>query len=307
LRIHTLTEPAPDALEQALAQFEHQFLYPLGENTRFRISHCGQYGRFFRAMGEAACFTAEHQGEVVGVLGTAVRRLIEPDGRDRRVAYVGDLKIAPGARGGIVLARLAGAAREWLEPRVDAAVGIAMDGTRIVPTGYTGRAGVPQFAEAGRITILRLPAGGSAPVFAASLADAAETDRRLSRGRYAFPVEDATLRSEMMPVPLVHPGGACGLLEDTRRAKRLFAETGQELLSAHLSAFAFSNVQAGAALLASAMRVAREAKFDAVFVSVPGDATELMKALPAKAQVATATIYAANLAPGTWNVNTAEI
>jgi hypothetical protein len=51
-------------------------------------------------MGAATCFVAEEQGRVAGTLGTMVRRLLLPDGREEAVAYFGDLKVGPAARKG---------------------------------------------------------------------------------------------------------------------------------------------------------------------------------------------------------------
>src|SRR5438132_11275505 len=105
---------APEAsLARLLEKFESQFTYPLGGERRFRISHGDDYPRFFRAIGEAACFVAERQGDVLGTMGVAVRPLLLPDGRTVRSAYLGDLKVAPAARGGPVLLRLAQAAQGW--------------------------------------------------------------------------------------------------------------------------------------------------------------------------------------------------
>src|SRR6185503_13365627 len=129
MKVHPLCDPPALSLAQALAEFEAPFTYPLGPDKFFRITHGADYTLFFRAQGEGACFIAEHQDQVVGSLGTVVRRLWMPGGVERRVAYLGDLKIAPGARGGVVLARLARAAQAWLRPKVDAGFGVVMGGT----------------------------------------------------------------------------------------------------------------------------------------------------------------------------------
>src|SRR5437588_48708 len=92
--------PAPD-LARALEVFEEQFSYPLGPGRTFRISHGADYPRFFRAMGEAAVFVAEREGQVLGTVGAALRRLRTPDGTEARVAYLGDLKVLPAARAAV--------------------------------------------------------------------------------------------------------------------------------------------------------------------------------------------------------------
>jgi hypothetical protein len=103
---------------------------------------------------------------------------------------------------------------------------------------------------------------------------------------------------------------ACGRLEDTRRAKRLIADDGAEMISAHLSCFAYADPCAGAILLQEALRRAAELGFPALFVAVaPSDATPLCQAVRANDVVtAPATIYGTGLEPGPlWNINTAEI
>jgi len=114
--------------------------------------------RFFRAQGKAACFIAENDGRVVGALGTAIRTLWLPDGNECKVAYFGDLKIAKDSRGGVVLMRFARAAEGWLRPRFrqDSVWSwAALPDTR----GLHGRAGIPDFKELGRLTILRISGG----------------------------------------------------------------------------------------------------------------------------------------------------
>ena len=115
----------------------------------------------------------------------------------------------------------------------------------------------------------------------------------------------------MTPVWLVHPSGsACGLVEDTRRCKRLFADDGTELRSGHLSYFAFSSPAAGADLIRTAIDSPSRAGHPAMFVAVaPSDVPVLEAALGGLQKVvAPATIYGINLdGPGLWNINTAEI
>src|SRR5438132_13262849 len=140
MKIQQLSAPPSPALARALAQFEEPFTYPLGPERFFRISHGEDYTLFFRAQGNGSCFIAENEGRVVGALGAATRKLWLPDGIERSVAYFGDLKIAPDARGGAVLLRLARAAETWLRPHVEAGFGVVMGGTSRLPDLYTGRA-----------------------------------------------------------------------------------------------------------------------------------------------------------------------
>jgi hypothetical protein len=317
MTIHQVSGPPSPELAQALAEFEEPFTYPLGAGRFFRISHGSDYSLFFRAQGQAACFIAEHQGRVVGALGTSIRSLRLPDGRESKVAYFGDLKIATAARGGVVLMRLARAAEAWLRPKVQAGFGVVMGGTSLTPEAYTGRAGIPDFKELGRLTILRIsgrvqpsvPQGPGHELITTQEAGL-ECYRRLSVGRYGSPVSAPAERSEMKPTWLITPDGlACGLLEDTRKAKRLISNDGSEMLSAHLSCFAYTDIAAATCLLSVALNRAVRLGFPAMFVSVPEtDAAPLQEALSQFAvHPAPATVYGTGLEPGCWNINTAEI
>ena len=317
MNLHALRDAPPEPLRRALADFEAQFTYPLGPGRSFRISHGYDYPRFFRAIGSAVSFVAERDGRVAGVVGVAIRPLVTPDGAQRPAAYVGDLKVSPAARGTLVFPRLARAALAWARPQVDAGYGVVMDGTTATPAAYTGRAAVPAFRPAGKVFVLRLPAVNESPAggtnrWIDSPADAGPARyAALSHWRYAAAGGNPAERSEMTPVWLVHPdGSACGRLEDTRRAKRLWADDGTEMVSAHLACFAFATPRAGAELLEAAGRIAGGSGFPAVFVAVAEpDMTGLSPALGAADRVvAPATVYAAGLDAGpAWNINSSEI
>jgi hypothetical protein len=317
MNLHRLTGPPPPDLARALAAFEERFTYPLGPGRSFRISHGDDYPRFFRAIGDAVCFIAERQGRVLGSLAVAVRPLHLPGGGERPAAYLADLKIDPEVRGGIVLRRLAREA-DALARLAGAAFSVVMEGTKVTPLAYTGRVGIPAFAELGRIAVLRLPCRTdfqSVPAEEDGLkirpTEARDCYLRLSRGRYASPGGKPAERSGTAPFWLLSPdGSAVGLFEDTRRAKRLFADDGSELNSAHLSSFAFRTAPAGAALLRSALGHAARLGFPALFVAVAAEEAPALVdelAMP-DVVVAPALVYGAGLEPGfPWNVNTSEI
>jgi hypothetical protein len=115
----------------------------------------------------------------------------------------------------------------------------------------------------------------------------------------------------MEPLWLMEPGGrACGRLEDTRRAKRLIADDGVEMRSAHLSCFAYENPGAGVELVGVALGHAARRGLPALFVSVASpEAGDFCRLLEGRGAVlAPATVYGAGLEPGpAWNINTAEI
>ena len=313
--IHELrAAPSPD-LARALEQFEGQFRYPLGAHRFFRIMHGPDYPRFFRAMGEGICFVAEKDERILGVMGAAIRPLAMPDGTERDVVYLGDVKTAPAARGGRTLLRLAEAVRAWAGTRVESAYAVVMDGTTATPVRYTGRLGIPLFSEVGKVMVLHFDSAGFTdnpdPRWLATREMGGACYDRLSGGSYACRGGDPSERSEMTPLWLMAPDErACGRLEDTRRAKRLMVDDGAEMRSAHLSCFAYAEPISGAGLLRMALRQAARHGFPGLFVSVPaGKAPALREALnDEKLTVAPATVFGACLESwDSWMMNSAEI
>jgi hypothetical protein len=264
-------------------------------------------------MGEAVCFAAVREENVLGTIGAALRHLLLSDGRERTALYLGDFKIAPHARGGRTLVRLVHAVRHWVGQRTDAAFGVVMDGTRVTPLAYTGRLDIPLFRELGKVIVLRLPTkpgGGDDDLVTPSGDLGSSHYLRLSAGRYASPGGIPSERSETVPLWLMTADGrACGRLEDTRRAKRLIADDGSEMCSAHLSCFAYHDLDAAVELLKGVCCRAARLSFPAVFVAVtPRDADDACRGLGSEGIVsAPATIYGTGLEPGLWNINTAEI
>ena len=299
MTVHPLAGPPPPGLAAALATFERQFVYPLGPGRSFRISHGDDYTRFLRSMGDARCFVAERAGAVLGTLGVAVRRLRLPGGATCDAAYVADLKVDAAARRSVVMGRLVAAAVAWARPRVTAAYGVVMDGTAITPATLTDRLGVPAFARLGRIDVYRLPTGDAADVLVTDAPGEASTAAVVATNG------DPALRSETEPRWLSRPG-ASGRLEDTRPCKRLTADDGGELRSAHLARFAWDDPAAAAAVVAAARHRAAAAGFPAMFVAVPHGPPPF--AVPAGSAVAGATVYGVGLPTGLdWAVDTSEI
>jgi hypothetical protein len=310
---HLATAPSPE-LAKSLARFEEQFTYPLGPGRSFRISHGEDYPRFFRAIGEAACFVAERDGEVLGALGLAVTRVRIADGTERPAIYLGDLKAAPAARCGLALMQLAQAAGPWCAARAECGFGVVMDGTLIRPDRYTGRLGIPHFRAVANIAVLKLPASMRSPAFLqweADTTNGTECFTQLTAGRISTSGGNALERSDTSPAWLVAPdGSACGRLEDTRRAKRLFADDGSEIVAAHLSCIGYANYSALAELFRVACGVAASRRFPAVFAAVPTEECDAILAAINQPDVivAPATVFAANFEPHQlWSINTAEI
>lgn len=96
------------------------------------------------------------------------------------------------------------------------------------------------------------------------------------------------------------------MLEDTRRGKRLWLESGGELVSAHLSGFAYATPEAGAELLAAAVLRAG----GPFFVALPFREWETVRPLLDRLNFteAEAAVYGHDLETGyDWWVDTAEI
>lgn len=312
MTLHLLLDHPDDRQADALATFEQEFTYPLGAGRRFHIAHGRDCWRFFRALGDAAYALVERDQRVVGALGAALRRVVQPDGREAAALYVGDLKIATDARNGLVLIRLLRAVTTWVGQRTAAAFSVVMDGTAQTPTAYTGRAGVPAFHALDAIAVLWLRTDGgrttSAPVHDGQGLAAFTA---LAAGRYHLPHADPTMRSVLTPRWLVTDNGdACGRLEDTLRAKRLHTTDGAEMRSAHLSCFAYRTVAAGLPLLSAVWSQAADAGHPMLFVAVPaGDAPAWQRVLGERLRtIAPATVFGTGLAmPGQWLINTADI
>lgn len=319
MTIRQLVDTPTSEVAAALATFEEQFHYPLGSGRTFTIRHGDDYPRFFRAMGEACCLVAEQDDRVVGVLSVAVRPIQHPDRSVTNTAYFADLKIAPSAARGQVLLRLFAAAQHWAAARATSAYGVVMDGTASTPSAYTGRCGFPEFAPLAQIAVLRLsdPAQSAANDGDDIAGDLATPDmaqghyRELIQGKIVPMGGDVAIRSESKAEWLsLADGSACGRLEDTRRAKRLFDSSGQEMASAHLACFACKNVEAGVKLLKIALARANDLGFPAMFVSVGrGDADKFVDRLRGiDVVVAPATIFGIGLpSRAEWNINTSEI
>lgn len=322
MNLHILDQPPAQWLGEALEQFEREFLYPLGASDRFSISHGRAYLPFFRAIGDPCVLIAERSGQVLGSLAI-VRRMLKLRLHDaephavlaQSVHYLCDLKVRPSARGSFVLARLIAEAKQQIE-RFDshACYSIIMDGTTRLPTAYTGRLGVPKFEEIGKIIILRISARNDSKISTTSLAgihDVESVHAAISPTGYVATNERDGGRSLMSPIPCVEPEGrACGVIEDTRKGKRLFLNGREEMISAHLSQFAYRTCSHGAQLLRRAAAICAEHGLPALFVSVPAsEAPQIISALSdLDILQAPASIYGHDLRSGmNWWVDTAEI
>ena len=326
MQVIELDSPCPPGLSASLDRFERYFRYPLGKNRWFRISHGEDYSRFYRSMGEGLSLVAlgkNREASPLGVLGCALRPLIFPDGTERMTVYLGDLKSAPTARGGWALLQLYLAAQSWVAGRTESAFGVVMDGTRVIPSHYTGKLGIPKARPSGRVWIFRVSTQSPdqlpkhSCVGPQSDLSAQACFRRLCTGHFVPNGGAPEMRSEMKPTWLMDSTGeACARLEDTRLAKRLLDDAGVEIRTAHLACLAASSPLAGTRLIPSALSMAISRGFPALFFSRPAeegpDWKDRLNALGLQTEIATATIYAGgplfdNAHKIPWHINTSEI
>ena len=314
--IHELQDTPALDLGQALATFEQQFLYPLGRHQTFRISHGVDYSKFMRSIGQTKCLMAKHKGAIVGTLSTSIRSLITPDGSEHLVAYFCDLKVGIEGIKGRVVWKLFQAAQEWLKGKCEQGFCIVMDGTESTPDLYTGRLGFKSFHPISKVTVCRVLTEEPSEPEMTILVNFPEAEglacyRELSQGRFATPTPTPQGRSNISPIWLCSSKkSACGLLEDTRRAKRLFQSDGTELVSAHISCFAYNCVQDGVELIKKALTLCREQNIPALFFSIANNDLEYFRKNQALGNMilAPATIYGCGFpAEIPWNINTAEV
>jgi len=304
-----------ERLAQALGRFEAEFSYPLGDDGRFHIEHDGDAWRFFHALGDAAYAVVESGDRVLGVLGAALRHVIQPDGVTIPLLYLGDLKIAASARSGLILIRLARAIQARFVSQARGAFAVVMDGTSVTPSAYSGRLGIPAFRALHAVSILWLrTATGATPTSHVRPCDSINGIARftaLAAGQYLLSQGEPRERSLMTPQWLLSDdGGACGRIEDTLRAKRLRSTTGENMRSAHLSCFAYRSIADGTHLLTMAAERAAQNGYPMLFAAVAADDAAAMAALLGGRlrSVANATVFGSGLETGRrWNINTAEI
>lgn len=315
MTIHRLRAVPPPWLGAALEGFEQQFSYPLGPSGRFHVTHGRDYLPFFASLGDATVMVAEQQGNVLGTFVGVRRPLRFPDGSVQPVTYLCDLKVRPGTGAGRTLLLLAQAlATDWQAAGgVGGGYCVVMEGTQATPADYSGRCGLPSFKPAGAITILKI----AAPDLPGTLRWGTSRDRldatffRLAGSRFVPLGGFPRRRSQMEPVPLVAADGrACGLVEDTRRGKRLVDARGPEMRAGHLSYFAYAGIEEGAALVRMALNVVATAGLPAMFLSLPRTEAAGLKAALSDLPIveAPATIFVSGLAPqAEWRIHSSEI
>ncbi|MEM7697981.1 MAG: hypothetical protein AAF236_06215 [Verrucomicrobiota bacterium] len=299
MKITRLTDPPPSGFASALSEFEKEFIYPLGQDSSFSISHGADYSRFFRSIGEASIYIAEKEGRVLGTLVLIRRKIRLSDGGLVSAAYLCDAKVVANCRSGIVLGRLAlTTLKDALNDGYQSAFSVVMRGS-LPADRYTGRLGIPKFSELCSLAILRIETTAIFPELGES--------ELLPDASYHRPTPgDLALSSQISPM-LVSVAGASGTLTDTRKGKRLWQDNGSEMISAHLGGIEFSSFHSLTRLIREALQKAHDLGFPALFLALPSELVSNTFDHRSGITVAHASVYGSGLPSGSWMINTAEI
>lgn len=105
---------------------------------------------------DARVLVAEKDGELVGAIGFAIRRVIM-GGRAYKIAYLGGIKLAESVRKGIAAYRLVKAASDYLlSADVEYGVLLVMEGNAAMEALLSGRAGIPHFYRISQFELIYL-------------------------------------------------------------------------------------------------------------------------------------------------------
>lgn len=312
MKVKELIDRNAEETSKKFSLFERCFSYPLGERKRFRIDHGNDYNAFYRAIGTARTYYLEDDDRVIGAIGAAIQAVILPNGEEVRLAYVGDLKVIPEFQKSRATIYLLKAIRPFLEVNADIAYGVVMDGTNVTPSNYTGRGGIPSFYPTEKRYILRFSSDvDRSPVNAQKIDEGTGkmllTD--LQAGLHLITLADYKVRAEMRAFWISSNDSAVGMLEDTRKAKRLYLDDGEEMLSSHLSYFYFRKADAGKDVLLCAIQESKHQNYPAMFVALNEEQYKLLapELSNLRYEVATATVYCTGALPENFPINTSEI
>jgi hypothetical protein len=317
MRIHAIDSLINPALAEAIDSFEKEFSYPLGPTNHFRISHAQNHSGFFQSMGKSQSLIVERDGIVYGAIGAALRTIYTPHGSSIKAAYIGDFKVSEQARGSSAAYRLLKETQQWILSATNYGFCIVMNGTANSPLKYTGRLGITKFELLGEVSILRISIKhvmDNKSWLVNQCNDASLLYKNLIAGRWSILSGVATMRSALQPQWFVsHNNSACGLVEDTRKTKKLFTLSNEEILSAHLSSFAYLSPFSGAEIIQMAMKYASQFGYKSIFVAVSVNDAPIFHKILSSYEITEAQASIFGNLPGSiistrqWVVNTAEI
>lgn len=308
MKVIALSHENQPQWQEALSSFERQFHYPLSDSLSFSIDHGPDYSAFFRSQGDGHVFAAVKDEQVIGVLACAIKSVVI-EGKTQRVAYLGDTKLDKSKATPFTLYRLFKTAQSELQNRVDIAYSIVMDGTEATPQNYTGKMDIPLFEKHRDLMIVRIDSTHGEPSKTIrSSSNAYDLYTNLCTD-IVLPQTQSHVRSLINPCWFFEKEAAVGLIEDTRRAKRLHLQDGAELVSSHLSFVAFNNVESAEKMIKHVLHYAHILDIPGVFMALTTDQYHALQPFleSCKAHVTKGTIYGTSPALASLTFNTAEV
>lgn len=297
-------------LHQRLFAFEKQFDYPLGNGDRFYIDHSPDYKAFYQAIGRDNIVIVEKDNQIIATISSSIREITIND-KVEKVVYIGDLKIHPNYQSSRVLYKLINFLKSILEREASLAYCVVMEGTKITPKNYTGRLGIPTLAVQERINLIKFITN-----------DYQEQNLKIITEEEGYGLyctlhnssplinySNAKIRSLIAPTWFNYNNQACAMIEDTRKAKKLFLENGSELISAHISYFSYADQNSAFTLLKHCIGYAYRHDFPIVFLALSrkqkDDLKEVLKNFTH--QELSATIYSNDRILENITINSSEI
>jgi len=304
-------------MERALGKFESLFSCSVGGGRSYRMTYPAGYLRYLESLGECRCIVAEKDDKIIGMLGGVLLRMRAPDGGERPVVFVEEVKLLPAMQRTGALWPLLDRFQPWALSRSDITMSVVLEETPIKPSAYTGRAGIVPFRDVSKTMVLRVPSTDNRlqpgdDRFVVTDADGSERHRELTTGRYAVLSGGAEQRSVMPPVWLVHPKGtACGRLEDRRKVRQVTMDDASELRPLFLGSFAFRDADAGVELILVALRRCARLGYTALRMAVSLEEFQGLANITGRQQgisALPASVYATGVTTDApWNLSGLEI
>ena len=292
------------SLQDQLARFEQEFRYPLGKHSNFRISHGSDYSLFFRAMGKHNTLFSKNKTGAINASVSIIKRRLLYAHRKLQSYYIADLKIRKQASPFTLYKLLSQGLQEFPNVRESPLYSIVMQGSPSTPDQYSGRLGLPKLTKLSEIAIFRMPVEPSIQKTKGTLIS---TIPDLQMNGITTSCHGSALRSQqkLRSLTLEDKSATC-LLEDTRRAKKLFDQNDKEIISGHLSSLRYKTPNRAIELIRRLTE--QDLAYPAFFFSVPiQDVEKFSKSLP-QASLSLASIYGRQLPMNqAWYINTAEI
>lgn len=297
-------------LQKKFESFEAQFKYPLNDDVYFRIDHGTVYDNFYRAMGESTLIVAHNEQGIQGTFCASRRQAFTKSKFVEPVVYLGDLKVAKRYQKSRVSFKLMHKMLSRFEGYTNG-LAVVMKGTKVTPDHYSGRMQLPQFYKQDKRYILQINAlnyNSNHQDCLASQTDGLNRFQTLCE-KYYFKSSNVMLRS-LCPPQWLMSDEACGMLEDTFVAKRLFYGSGKEIKITHLSYFAFKSVENAYEVILSALNITQIQGANAMFVALDDKEYMLLKPILDNLdyQISEADIYTTkSLQDINIHINTSEI